>query len=87
VTGAELLVQCLEREGVRYVFGVPGEETLDVNDALARSPSVQFIPVPHEQAAAFMADVWGPAHWPGRSLPGHPSRVRRSAMFESGEDQ
>jgi acetolactate synthase I/II/III large subunit len=58
VTGAELLVRCLEREGVRYVFGVPGEETLDVNDALARS-SVRFIPVRHEQAAAFMADVWG----------------------------
>src|SRR5215813_591790 len=58
MTGAELLVQCLEREGVRYVFGVPGEETLDVNDALARS-SVRFIPVRHEQAAAFMADVWG----------------------------
>ena len=58
MTGAELLVRCLEREGVRYVFGVPGEETLDVNDALARS-SVQFIPVRHEQGAAFMADVWG----------------------------
>ena len=58
MNGAELLVRCLEREGVRYVFGVPGEETLDVNDALARS-SVRFIPVRHEQAAAFMADVWG----------------------------
>jgi acetolactate synthase I/II/III large subunit len=57
-SGAELLVRCLEREGVRYVFGVPGEETLDVNDALARS-SVRFVPVRHEQAAAFMADVWG----------------------------
>ncbi|HXD97144.1 MAG TPA: acetolactate synthase large subunit [Candidatus Acidoferrum sp.] len=58
MTGAELLVRCLEREGVRYVFGVPGEETLDVNDALARS-SITFVPVRHEQAAAFMADVWG----------------------------
>jgi acetolactate synthase-1/2/3 large subunit len=58
MTGAELLVRCLEREGVRYVFGVPGEETLDVNDALARSP-ITFVPVRHEQAAAFMADVWG----------------------------
>jgi acetolactate synthase-1/2/3 large subunit len=57
-SGAELLVRCLEREGVRYVFGVPGEETLDVNDALARS-SIQFVPVRHEQGAAFMADVWG----------------------------
>jgi acetolactate synthase-1/2/3 large subunit len=58
MTGAELLVRCLEREGVRYVFGVPGEETLDVNDALARS-SITFVVVRHEQAAAFMADVWG----------------------------
>jgi acetolactate synthase-1/2/3 large subunit len=58
VTGAELLVRCLEREGVRYVFGVPGEETLDVNEALADS-TVVFIPVRHEQGAAFMADVWG----------------------------
>ena len=58
MTGAELLVQCLEREGVRYVFGIPGEETLDVNDALARS-SITFVTVRHEQAAAFMADVWG----------------------------
>jgi acetolactate synthase I/II/III large subunit len=58
MTGAELLVRCLEREGVRYVFGVPGEETLDVNDALARS-SIRFVPVRHEQTAAFMADVWG----------------------------
>src|SRR2546430_17550114 len=58
MTGAELLVRCLEREGVRYVFGIPGEETLDVNEALARS-SIRFVPVRHEQAAAFMADVWG----------------------------
>ena len=58
MTGAELLVQCLEREGVRYVFGIPGEETLDINEALARS-SIRFVPVRHEQAAAFMADVWG----------------------------
>src|SRR5437762_4985556 len=58
MTGAELLVHCLEREGVRYVFGVPGEETLDVNEALARS-TIRFVPVRHEQAAAFMADVWG----------------------------
>src|SRR5881397_1996519 len=58
MTGAELLVRCLEREGVRYVFGVPGEETLDVNEALAHS-SIRFVPVRHEQGAAFMADVWG----------------------------
>jgi acetolactate synthase I/II/III large subunit len=58
VTGAQLLIRCLEREGVQYVFGVPGEETLDLNDALLDS-SIRFIAVRHEQAAAFMADVWG----------------------------
>jgi acetolactate synthase-1/2/3 large subunit len=58
MTGAELLIRCLEREGVRYVFGIPGEETLDLNDALVDSP-IRFVSVRHEQAAAFMADVWG----------------------------
>lgn len=55
---AELLVRCLEHEGVRYVFGVPGEETLDVMDALLDS-SIRFVTTRHEQGAAFMADVQG----------------------------
>lgn len=55
---AELLVQCLENEGVRYVFGLPGEENLQVLKALSHS-SIQFITVRHEQGAAFMADVYG----------------------------
>ena len=58
MTGAELLIRCLEREGVEYVFGVPGEETLDLNNALADS-TIRFIPTRHEQGAAFMADVYG----------------------------
>jgi acetolactate synthase-1/2/3 large subunit len=58
VKAAELLVRCLEHEGARFVFGLPGEETLDLTDALLDSP-VRFVPVRHEQAAAFMADVWG----------------------------
>jgi acetolactate synthase-1/2/3 large subunit len=57
-TAAEVLVACLEAEGVRFVFGVPGEETLDVNEALSRS-GIRFIPVRHEQAAAYMADAVG----------------------------
>ncbi|HMA37103.1 MAG TPA: acetolactate synthase large subunit [Chloroflexia bacterium] len=56
---AELLVQSLENEGVRYVFGVPGEEILNLLDALSRSRSIQFITTRHEQGAAFMADVYG----------------------------
>ena len=57
-TAAQLLVRCLENEGVEYIFGIPGEENLHVVDALLDSP-IQFITVRHEQAAAFMADVYG----------------------------
>jgi acetolactate synthase-1/2/3 large subunit len=56
---AQLLVRCLENEGVRYVFGIPGEETLDLNAALEDSEKIQFVLTRHEQAAAFMADVYG----------------------------
>ncbi len=55
---AELLVSCLENEGVEYVFGLPGEENLDVLEALKKS-SIKFITTRHEQGAAFMADVYG----------------------------
>ena len=55
---AELLVQCLENEGVEYVFGLPGEENLDLLEALKHS-AIQFITTRHEQGAAFMADVYG----------------------------
>jgi acetolactate synthase I/II/III large subunit len=55
---AELLVQCLENEGVQYVFGLPGEENLHVLEALKHS-SIKFITTRHEQGAAFMADVYG----------------------------
>ncbi len=55
---ADLLVRCLESEGVRFVFGVPGEETLSLLDALADS-NVTFVPTRHEQGAALMADVCG----------------------------
>ncbi|MDT8407689.1 MAG: acetolactate synthase large subunit [Methylococcales bacterium] len=57
-TAAELFVQCLENEGVEYIFGIPGEENLHVMDALLNSP-IRFITVRHEQGAAFMADVYG----------------------------
>lgn len=55
---SELLVQCLENEGVEYIFGLPGEEWLDLLDALSRS-SIRFVPTRHEQSAAFMADAYG----------------------------
>ncbi len=55
---SEVFVECLEAEGVRYVFGIPGEETLDLSESLAKS-SIQFIPVRHEQGGAYMADAIG----------------------------
>lgn len=56
---SDLLVQCLENEGVTYVFGIFGNEVLDIADSLSRSTSIQYVPVRHEQGAAFMANVYG----------------------------
>src|SRR3954470_1193070 len=55
---SDVFVECLEAEGVKYVFGIPGEETLDLNESLAAS-SVAFVPVRHEQGGAYMADMYG----------------------------
>jgi acetolactate synthase I/II/III large subunit len=55
---SDLFVECLEAEGVKHVFGIPGEETLDLNESLSRS-SIEFVPVRHEQGGAYMADVYG----------------------------
>ncbi|HUT93542.1 MAG TPA: acetolactate synthase large subunit [Thermoguttaceae bacterium] len=55
---AELFVRCLENEGVEFLFGIPGEENVDIMDVLLDS-SIRFIATRHEQAAAFMADVHG----------------------------
>jgi acetolactate synthase-1/2/3 large subunit len=55
---SDVFVECLEAEGVKYVFGIPGEETLDLNQSLANS-SVSFVPVRHEQGGAYMADMYG----------------------------
>jgi acetolactate synthase I/II/III large subunit len=55
---SDVFVECLESEGVKHVFGIPGEETLDLNESLSRS-SIEFVPVRHEQGGAYMADVYG----------------------------
>jgi acetolactate synthase I/II/III large subunit len=55
---SDVFVECLEAEGVQYVFGIPGEETLDLNESLADS-SIRFVPVRHEQGGAYMADAYG----------------------------
>ena len=58
MNGAELLVSALENEGVQQIFGVPGEENLDLVEALRRS-SIKLVLTRHEQAAAFMAATHG----------------------------
>lgn len=58
VKASDLFVKCLENEGVEYIFGVPGEENIDVLDALIDSP-IEFVTTRHEQGAAFIADVLG----------------------------
>ncbi|MCI0582586.1 MAG: acetolactate synthase large subunit [Chloroflexi bacterium] len=58
-TAADLLVDCLVAEGVEDIFSVPGEETMDVLEALAESDRIRHITTRHEQGAAFMADVHG----------------------------
>ena len=58
-TAADLLVDCLEAEGVEYVFSVPGEETMDILEALSHTDRIRHVTTRHEQGAAFMADVHG----------------------------
>jgi acetolactate synthase-1/2/3 large subunit len=55
---SELIMRCLEREGVRYVFGLPGEENIDLLEAMPSS-QIQFVLTRDERGAAFMANVWG----------------------------
>ncbi len=56
---SDLFVKCLEEEGVTRIFGVPGEENADFMISLKQSKNIKFILCRHEQAAAFMADVYG----------------------------
>jgi acetolactate synthase I/II/III large subunit len=56
---SDLFVKCLEAENVEYIFGIPGEETNDLMMSISESETIKFILVRHEQAAAFMADVYG----------------------------
>jgi acetolactate synthase-1/2/3 large subunit len=58
MNGAELMVRCLENEGVKYIFGIPGEENLALLEAL-RTSSIKLILTRHEQAAGFMAATYG----------------------------
>ncbi|CDO86523.1 acetolactate synthase [Mycobacterium triplex] len=57
-TAAQLIVKCLENEGVSVVFGIPGEENIRFIQALAAS-DIRYVLTRHEQAAAFMAEMYG----------------------------
>lgn len=56
---SDLLVKCLEEEGIEYIFGVPGEENADFMISLDGSATIRFVLTRHEQGAAFMAEVYG----------------------------
>jgi acetolactate synthase-1/2/3 large subunit len=56
---SDLLVKCLEEEGIGYIFGVPGEENADFMMSLEQSSKIKFILTRHEQGAAFMAEIYG----------------------------
>jgi acetolactate synthase-1/2/3 large subunit len=56
---SDLMVKCLEEEGVEYIFGVPGEENADFMMSLEDTTKIRFILTRHEQGAAFMAEIYG----------------------------
>ena len=58
---SDLFVKALENEGVEYIFGIPGEENLDILESLRKSKQIKLILTRHEQGAAFMAATYGPA--------------------------
>lgn len=56
---SDLFVECLEEEGIEYIFGVPGEENADFMMSLEKSKRITFVLTRHEQGAAFMAEAYG----------------------------
>jgi acetolactate synthase-1/2/3 large subunit len=59
LTGGQIVVATLAALGVRHIFGVPGGQTLAINDAIAAEPRIDFVTTHHENAAACMADAVG----------------------------
>ena len=57
MTGAQILLKCLEREEVKHIFGYPGGVVLDIYDELTRTPQIKHFLVRHEQAAVHAAGV------------------------------
>ena len=67
ITGAQALVDCLLREGIDHVFGIPGTKNLPIIDVLRDTPEIRFILTRHEQGAAFMAYGYARASATGAS--------------------
>ncbi len=61
LTGAQILLKCLQREEVKHIFGYPGGVVLDIYDELTRTPQIRHILVRHEQAAVHAADGYARA--------------------------
>src|SRR5437773_9923105 len=61
LTGAEIVVRCLQAEAVEYVFGYPGGAVLFIDDELFKQDRAKHVLVRHEQAAAHAADGYSPA--------------------------
>jgi acetolactate synthase-1/2/3 large subunit len=61
MTGAQILMKCLEREGIEHIFGYPGGVVIDIYDEISRTPSIKHILVRHEQAAVHAADGYARA--------------------------
>ncbi len=61
LSGAEIFIESLKREGVKYLFGIPGGAVIDLHDALYKQDDIKFILTRHEQAAVHMADGYARA--------------------------
>ena len=61
LTGAQIILECLEREGVKHIFGYPGGAVIDLYDELTRRPQIKHFLVRHEQAAVHAADGYARA--------------------------
>ena len=59
MNASDLFIKALENEGVEYIFGIPGEENLDLLEALRKSDKIKLILTRHEQGAGFMAATYG----------------------------
>jgi acetolactate synthase-1/2/3 large subunit len=59
MNAAEQLTEALVAEGVKYVFGIPGDENLHFMEALRKNGKIEFVLCRHEQAAGFMAATYG----------------------------